>query len=188
MAIVRPAGSQGLACSCCVCAILPWGSLVQVSLDVGPAGIQELTGWPEFHNGVAAGLKYQPPWFASSGPEVSQVRVPHASPGTRAWIMYNKPAEASSSHAGVVLALGLQGHLAALATTDLYRYLAQVGPWLSSRGSRPRASSCYLAHQILTTPSAHPKAPYLEVLLAFLVPCVLFRVYTPRRMELFHIS
>jgi len=85
--------------------------------------------WPEFHNGVAAGL-----------------RLPHADETgvkmTRTWIVYNRPPPASQaqadgeesntpqqrlghSHGGLLLALGLRGHLTALEMSDIYEYLTQ---------------------------------------------------------------
>ncbi|KAL9180507.1 hypothetical protein ACHAXT_010960 [Thalassiosira profunda] len=90
--------------------------------------------WPEFHNGVAAGL-----------------RLPRARAGrsdrtsiTRTWIKFHKPSGAadgtgggsnnaggqtppppSYAHGGFLLALGLRGHLSALTTTDLTDYLTQ---------------------------------------------------------------
>lgn len=45
---------------------------------------------------------------------------------SRTWIQYNRPEEASVIHAGVLLALGLHGHLRVLTITDVYRYLSQV--------------------------------------------------------------
>ncbi|GAX19404.1 anaphase-promoting complex subunit 1 [Fistulifera solaris] len=90
----------------------------------------DLRVWPEFHNGVAAGLRL-PSKKDTSGFHIS-----------RTWIIYNKPpphqeqttegAEPNSevlfknhSHAGVLLALGLRGHLTALEMSDLYEYLTQ---------------------------------------------------------------
>jgi anaphase-promoting complex subunit 1 len=88
--------------------------------------------WPEFHNGVAAGL-----------------RLPHASEDmnykaiTRTWIKFNKPVHAvenvagatgansaqtttpSYAHGGFLMALGLRGYLSALTTIDLTDYLTQ---------------------------------------------------------------
>jgi anaphase-promoting complex subunit 1 len=82
--------------------------------------------WPEFHNGVAAGL-----------------RLPHASGKgaskniTRTWIKYNKPTTQpqdssnnspnipSYAHGGFLMALGLRGYLSSLTTTDLTDYLTQ---------------------------------------------------------------
>jgi anaphase-promoting complex subunit 1 len=62
-----------------------------IHLDMGP-NAAELTLWPEFHNGVAAGLTI----------------IPEGSVITRNWIMYNKPSGPDTAHAGMLLALGLQ--------------------------------------------------------------------------------
>ena len=83
--------------------------------------------WPEFHNGTAAALRLCPP---GCGPtEEGELG--------RNWIVYNKPRARQHSHAGFLLGLGLQGHLLALANTDLYRYMSQVG---SAPRLRPKPS------------------------------------------------
>ena len=61
----------------------------------GGGAFSEQTAWPEFHNGVAAGLRL--------APGTHQL--------TRTWVVYNKPAEPSFTHAGMLMALGLTGHL-----------------------------------------------------------------------------
>lgn len=70
-----------------------------VNLDLSSAtppaasgAMAEFTAWPEFHNGVATGLRLAP------GARLS-----------RTWIAYNSPPEASYAHAGMLLALGLTG-------------------------------------------------------------------------------
>ncbi|GMH71404.1 hypothetical protein TL16_g05640 [Triparma laevis f. inornata] len=76
----------------------------------------QMTAWPDFHNGVAAGLRL--------GMEKGV---------SRTWIVYNKPnpTEAAeqppvnNSHGGLLFALGLRKHLGALAMTDIYEYLTQ---------------------------------------------------------------
>jgi anaphase-promoting complex subunit 1 len=68
--------------------------------------------WSLFHNGVAAGLR------------LGQGQM--TKPMTRTWVAYNKPTEPNHTHAGFLLAMGLQGHLAALNMADTYEYLAQV--------------------------------------------------------------
>ena len=68
-----------------------------------------MTSWPEFHNGFAAGLRLAP----------GEANI------TRTWIVYNKPDEPNFSHAGLLMALGLQRHLDVLAATDVYRYLSE---------------------------------------------------------------
>ena len=121
----------------------------------------ELTLWPEFHNGVAAGLRVNAHASShltpshgtnkphgsthpqsSSSPAADTHPHPHqvkrrASSGrqgydgtgavTRNWIIYNRTAssESPSFHAGVLLSLGLQGHLTVLSVTDICDYLTQ---------------------------------------------------------------
>jgi len=89
--------------------------------------------WPEFHNGVAAGLRL---------PRSGKLEL------TRTWIIYNKPAPYSSqseqndantgqdnspttqpnhAHGGFLMAMGLLGHLSSLYMTDVCDYLTQ-GP------------------------------------------------------------
>lgn len=85
--------------------------------------------WPEFHNGVAAGLRL--PLLGESDVNI-----------TRTWIIYNRPPAAnqpqaegedanpaqqrkSHTHGGLLLALGLRGHLTALQMSDIYDYLTQ---------------------------------------------------------------
>lgn len=77
-----------------------------------PAGgaMADFTAWPEFHNGAAAGLRLQP--------EAGRLG--------RSWIMYNRPQQPQYSHAGLLLALGLRGHLSCLTAADMYRYGALV--------------------------------------------------------------
>jgi len=82
------------------------GKRVEVRLQQEP-----VTTWPAFHNGVAAGLERG---AASERREAL----------TRTWIMFNKPAQPSEQHAGVLLALGLQGHLRSLTMADMYEHLA----------------------------------------------------------------
>lgn len=45
---------------------------------------------------------------------------------SRTWILYNKPEEPTVVHAGLLLALGLHGHLRVLTITDIYQYYSQV--------------------------------------------------------------
>lgn len=45
---------------------------------------------------------------------------------SRTWIVYNKPEEPNVTHAGLLLALGLHGHLDVLNITDIYQYYWQV--------------------------------------------------------------
>ena len=70
---------------------MPWRR--RPSASAGGGAFCEHTAWPEFHNGVAAGLRLAP-----SGGQLS-----------RTWIVYNKPEEPSYTHAGLLMALGLTG-------------------------------------------------------------------------------
>ncbi|XP_017493946.1 PREDICTED: anaphase-promoting complex subunit 1-like, partial [Rhagoletis zephyria] len=68
--------------------------------------------WPSFHNGVAAGLKISP-----------QARDVDST-----WIVYNKPKgqeDVSTEHAGFLMALGLNGHLKTLSFMSIYEYLVK---------------------------------------------------------------
>jgi len=88
--------------------------------------------WPEFHNGVAAGLRLSSAMGAKN----------HERTITRTWIKYNKPVTPQQSdnaagnnsssqippnyaHGGFLMALGLRGHLSLLTATDLTDYLTQ---------------------------------------------------------------
>ncbi|KHN20837.1 Anaphase-promoting complex subunit 1 [Glycine soja] len=88
---------------------LPAQQNATVNLDPNIRNIQELRSWPEFHNAVAAGLRLAP----------LQGRM------SRTWVLYNKPEEPNSVHAGLLLALGLHGYLRVLAVTDIYQYFSQ---------------------------------------------------------------
>lgn len=71
-----------------------------------------MTTWPQFHNGVAAGLK-----ISKESKDVDST-----------WIIYNKPktnSEQSSEHAGFLMALGLNGHLRTLSFMSIYEYLVK---------------------------------------------------------------
>ncbi|XP_037936242.1 anaphase-promoting complex subunit 1 [Teleopsis dalmanni] len=68
--------------------------------------------WPTFHNGVAAGLKISP----------------NARDVDSTWIVYNKPkgqTDISTEHAGFLMALGLNGHLKTLSFMSVYEYLVK---------------------------------------------------------------
>lgn len=73
--------------------------------------------WPQFHNGVAAGLR-----IATDPTDIDP-----------AYIMYNKPkdAEIPPQYAGLLMALGLTSSLKALSETYLYDYLIRSEELLS---------------------------------------------------------
>jgi len=106
----------------------PNGATVSLDATALPA---EAMLWPEFHNAVAAALRYEPSpllggermrWPAQSTP------TPPGGGGDgdlgRAWIAYSRPDLTPHAQAGMLLGLGLQGHLLTLASTDLYRYMS----------------------------------------------------------------
>lgn len=126
-----------------------------VNLDSSTGNLSDLTSWPEYHNGVAAGLRLAP----------CQDKI------TRTWIVYNRPDEPSFAHAGLLMSLGLQGHLRVLAATDVYRYLSQeheattvgilLGMAAAHKGTMDPAISKIL---YLHIPARHPPSfPELEL-------------------------
>ncbi|WOL06876.1 anaphase-promoting complex subunit 1 isoform X1 [Canna indica] len=134
---------------------LPAQQNATVNLDPNLRNISELRSWPEFHNGVAAGLRL----------------APFEGKMSRTWIQYNKPEEPNFTHAGILLSLGLHGHLCSLAITDIYRYLTQehdittvgilLGMAASYRGTmQPEVSRMLYLH----VPSRHQLSfPELEL-------------------------
>ncbi|XP_027163442.1 anaphase-promoting complex subunit 1 [Coffea eugenioides] len=134
---------------------LPAQQNATVNLDPNVRNVQELKCWPEFHNAVAAGLKLAPLQGKMS----------------RTWIVYNKPEEPNVVHAGLLLALGLHGHLRVLTITDIYQYYSQehesttvglmLGLAASYRGTmQPAISKSLYVH----IPARHPSSfPELEL-------------------------
>ena len=116
----------------------------------------ELQTWPKFHNGVASGLR-----LSRDG----QTKL------ARTWVVYNRHAEPSYSHAGLLMALGLNGHLRVLATTDLYRYLGQchdattVGVLIGLAASKRKSLDAAVSKTLfLHIPTQHPSSyPELEL-------------------------
>eukprot|EP00761_Pharyngomonas_kirbyi_P009570 gb/GECH01009587.1/.p1 GENE.gb/GECH01009587.1/~~gb/GECH01009587.1/.p1 ORF type:complete len:1896 (+),score=464.93 gb/GECH01009587.1/:1-5688(+) len=93
---------------------------INITLDPKKLPLNYLD-WPNYHNGVATGLRLEPArsvrdeFTIDEGKSFSEI--------TRHWILYHKPETPSFSHAGMLLGLGLQGYLATLTRTDIYRYL-----------------------------------------------------------------
>ncbi|CCE83362.1 Piso0_003937 [Millerozyma farinosa CBS 7064] len=71
--------------------------------------------WGYFHNGVSAGLTISRESKGISG----------------SWIIFNKPPELNSQHAGFLLGLGLNGHLKKLEEWHIYNYLGPKHPLTS---------------------------------------------------------
>ncbi|KAF9596426.1 hypothetical protein IFM89_011255 [Coptis chinensis] len=139
---------------------LPAQQNATVNLDPSIRNIQELRSWPEFHNAVAAGLRLAPLQGKMS----------------RTWITYNKPEEPNVTHAGLLLALGLHGHLRVLTVSDTYQYFSQehesttvalmLGLAASYRGTMDPSvskSAALMALGVLYEGSAHPQT--MQILL-----------------------
>lgn len=133
---------------------------VIVNLDIAAAGVTaDTTLWAEFHNGVAAGLRLRHEWgSAGSGGDGGGGRETgerfEAGGVSRTWITYNRPAGgANNAHGGLLMALGLQGHLSSLAMTDVYEYLTlgqestTVGVLLGMAAAR-RGSADLSTHKV----------------------------------------
>ncbi|KAI5082089.1 hypothetical protein GOP47_0001832 [Adiantum capillus-veneris] len=124
---------------------LPSQHDAMVNLDSNTGNLSDLTSWPEYHNGVASGLRLAP----------CQDKI------TRTWIIFNRPEEPSFAHAGLLMSLGLQGHLRVLSATDVYRYLSQeheattvgilLGMAAAHRGTMDPALSKALCFKIVQT-------------------------------------
>ena len=97
-----------------------------------------MSQWAEFHNGVATGLRIAPSakvmfLSATLAPLFHPFFIPQLD---STWILSNRPMPTSSSspaedtpprasaeHAGLLLALGLSGHLVELMDYELFDYL-----------------------------------------------------------------
>ncbi|KAG0040761.1 Anaphase-promoting complex subunit 1 [Podila clonocystis] len=133
--------------------------------DVSTIGGEHALDWPQFHNGVAAGLRISPNSTDVKG----------------SWVIYNRPATLDSTHAGFLLALGLTGHLRVLSASQLYRYLTAehemtstgllLGMACANRGTMDRMTTKQLALRIpgLLPPEAAP----LNLSLLDQISCVL---------------
>lgn len=86
------------------CVMQPMGH----TLTADRSGLtEEKVNWAYFHAGVSAGL-----------------RISHNAQGIdTSWIAFNKPNELTNRHAGLLLALGLRGHLRHLAKWLSFKYL-----------------------------------------------------------------
>lgn len=79
-----------------------------INLDITSLS-SDLKDWPEFHEGVAAGLCIP---SSESGMEIDG-----------SWIYYNQDAPDSCKHAGFLMALGVSGHLKKMVSWHSYVYL-----------------------------------------------------------------
>lgn len=136
------------------------------------SGSADLTVWPEFHNAVAAGLRLP---FNENASEETLRQI------TRSWIVFNGNSNQVSSQqnsdspdsqtpvnhgqGGLLMAIGLRGHLSALKMTDIYDYLTDgvvtttvgvlIGMAANKRGScDPAASKMLCLHIPSLLPSS----------------------------------
>ena len=76
------------------------------SINTDESILVESREWPDFHRGVATGLK-----------------LGRQSDIDGSWIVFNRYAEPNAEHAGFLLAMGLQGHLKKLSHFHAFEYL-----------------------------------------------------------------
>ena len=131
--------------------------------------------WPSFHNGVAAGLRLtgangidaergaRDKAVGRSGLSLARGGI------TRTWIVYNRPTTPTAAHGGLLMALGLHGHLSALAMTDIYEYLTlghdptTVGVLLGMAAARAGSADPAVSKMLcLHIPSLLPP-PFVEM-------------------------
>lgn len=92
----------------------------------GGGAAADITAWAEFHNGAAAGLRMAaeaarlPASDSRNGSE--NAGCGKSTMLTRNWIVFHRPDSPSYTHAGLLMSLGLAGHLRKLSWTDLYRW------------------------------------------------------------------
>lgn len=81
-------------------------SMTNVSLEKEVMD-QSITQWGFFHNGVSSGLS-----ISRDAEDISG-----------SWVVFNKPSQLTSEHAGFLLGIGLNGHLSSLEEWHIYNYL-----------------------------------------------------------------
>lgn len=140
---------------------------VTVNFDTTMLHPQSLN-WPEFHNGVGAGLCLIP--HVPNTDKISERNIENI---TKEWIIFHKPKEPNYSHAGFMFALGLQGHLGSLLSTDIYSFLTSrhlptscavlLGMSISKRGSQDNNITKALSLHIPSLANSHEIEIPLEV-------------------------
>ncbi len=83
---------------------------IKITLDLKDDK-ENIIHWPEFHSGMAAGLK------------LSRHVIPLSEDHLKTWIFYQKPDTPRRDHSGFLLSLGLLGYLRCFSPTDIYQYL-----------------------------------------------------------------
>lgn len=129
---------------CCAFRGVPAAHSSAAASLTGGGAAADITAWCEFHNGVASGLKIAPYVSLRRRQRLSHHHQHQHQEGAAegatdgaadeaaaagtfdssladAWLPHSKPAVPNYAHAGVLLALGLNGHLDRLSWTDLYR-------------------------------------------------------------------
>ena len=86
---------------------------------------EEKVGWAFFHAGVNAGLQISK---KAEGIDTS-------------WLVLNKPSELGNRHAGLLLALGLNGHLKRMARWLALKYLTAKHTMTPGRSATPCAAA-----------------------------------------------
>lgn len=103
-----------------------------VALDVSGYA-NELTYWPQFHNGCATGLRLPACdlsnvvnryWIKYHRPNLADFQLRPTNGATQSTLNETALCEAQSAHAGLLLGLGLRGHLKCLSMADVYNYLS----------------------------------------------------------------
>eukprot|EP00775_Hariotina_reticulata_P010096 gene10096-10252_t len=164
------------------------------SRRLGGGAAADVTAWCEFHNGVAAGIKvaprrnkrlankqqrlqqghqqrHQQQYPAGSDAGSFSRDVDLENPLADAWLPHSKPAVPNYAHAGVLLALGLTGHLDRLSWAELYRYLSDqhdattIGVLLGMAACcRSSADNTVARMLFLHLPARHPNTfPEIEL-------------------------
>ena len=93
-----------------ISAVFP-NDLKYITLELKDEKDTNLSQWPEFHNGVAQGLK------------LSKELINYNQESLKTWIFYQKPETVEFSHGGFMLGLGLLGYLDSFIATDVFLYL-----------------------------------------------------------------
>lgn len=146
-----------------------------VSLDVSGYA-KELTYWPQFHNGCATGLrlpsnnlsqlinrhwiKYHRPTVVTASSPVQQRRGHNRQHLPTTETKKQNLEEEYAAHAGLLLGIGLRGHLKCLSMADVYNYLSLSNEYVTvaillgmattaafSRQQRSRESKTSVGHR-----------------------------------------
>lgn len=83
---------------------------IKITLDLKDDK-EAIIHWPEFHAGLAAGLR------------LSRHVIPLSEDHLKTWIFYQKPDTPRRDHSGFLFSLGLLGYLRCFSPTDIYQYL-----------------------------------------------------------------